>query len=81
MWWILRRIERNQELQMALIDDLNTSLQNLGTDISALIKAESDKIAALISSGGATTAQLQSVKDGLDALDTTVKTATGNIPA
>lgn len=69
---------------MALIDDVNAALAQLGTDLNALISAESAKITELIAqiTAGtpATTAQLQSIKDGLTSLDSEVTKATGSIP-
>jgi len=62
---ILHKILRNQETQMAAIDDLNAAVATLQTDVTAL----------LAKPAGTPDAAIQAVTANVTALDATVKAA------
>lgn len=59
----LKIIKKNQETQMSALTDLQASVTKLQTDVTAFIAANS---------GGATDAQLVSLKAAVDAIDAQV---------
>jgi hypothetical protein len=69
----LTDIQISQRKIMAAIDDLNTALDTLTSDLSAKFADLTTEIQSLKNSGGATPDQLAALQTKVTALDATVK--------